>query len=62
MSRSDFSLKNVLYFVPLVVAIIYVWISLTPTIHNMGIDLSGNIFWEGLDGWYDFFLTNTVSG
>ena len=62
MSRSDFSLKNVLYFVPLVVAIIYVWISLTPTIHNMGIDLSGNIFWEGLDGWYDFFLTNTVLG
>ena len=62
MNRSSFSFKNILYFVPLVVAIIYFIFTVTPVIHNMGTDLSENVFWDGIDGWYNFFLTNTVLG
>ena len=62
MRRSEFSLKTLLYFVPLVVAGIYFWISITPAIHNVGFGSDDNIFWDGLDGWYNFLLTNTVIG
>lgn len=57
-----FNLETFLYLIPFFVSIIYLIICFTPAIQDMGMDVSDNVFFDGIaeDGWYDFYLANTA--
>ena len=57
-----FSLKTLLYLLPLILTGIYVWICFTPLINNMYLQEKPNILIDGVieNGWYDMFFKRLV--